>query len=559
MEIEIRVENTGQKIFMPQGCSLDDLRKVTYPEGESVTTPRIVAAYVNNKIKELNYTLFSNKSVRFVEITSTEGRRVYARSLFFVLQKAVLDVIGSDVTLRIMHPIGKNYYAQIKGLQSLSDSTIDKIKARMRTLIDAGLPIVRQKMELEHVRAIFMAEGYTDKIDLIDTRPQYYISVFSLAGLHGYFYGAMVPSTNYLKLFDIAPYAQGLAVLMPSRDNVDVIEPLSPSDKLSDVFRLNQKWIDILNIENIGVLNKKIIAGGASEMIKIGEALQEKNISDIADTIAERHYNGGMKIILISGPSSSGKTSFAKRLSIQLKVLGIVPEQISLDNYFVERSATPRDENGEYDFESLQAVDIDSFDKDLNSLLSGKTIELPSFDFLTGSRRYNGRQMTLGPRSVVIVEGIHALTPALTSTIDQSITFKIYASALTALSMDNMSAIHTTDNRLLRRVVRDHNYRGRSTWETLKGWQSVRRGEDRHIFPFQEQADVMFNTALFFEFSVLKPFAIPLLLSVPANEPEFAEALRLLKFLNCFTSISEKELPPTSILREFVGGSSFEY
>lgn len=559
MDIEIRVENTGRKIFVRQGCTLDELRKVVYPTREGQTTPRIMAGYVNNKIKELTYCLFSNKTVRFVEFNTTEGVRVYSRSLFFVLQKAVKDIMGESTSLRIMHPVGRGYYAEIGGLKSTDDHTISLIKSRMKELIDADLPIVREKVEMERAIEIFTQEGYDDKLTLIETRPQYYISVFSLGGLHGYFYGAMAPSTGYLKVFDILPYINGIAILLPQKQNIDVVEEFIPSAKLSDVFRLNQQWVDILNIHNVGVLNQKIIAGQQSEMIKIGEALQEKNIAAIADTVFDRHSKGKLSIVLISGPSSSGKTSFCKRLSVQLKVLGLLPVAVSLDNYFVERDLTPKDENGDYDFDCIEALDIAAFDADLNRMLAGETVQIPLFDFLKGSRYYDGTKITLNDRSVLIVEGIHALNPKLISAVDGDKIFKIYASALTALSLDDMSAIHTTDNRLLRRIVRDHKYRGRTAQQTLSGWQSVRKGEDLHIFPFQEQADVMFNTALFFEFSVLKSFVMPLLASVPANTPQAAEALRLLKFLNCFTAISEKEIPPTSILREFIGGSSFEY
>ena len=381
----------------------------------------------------------------------------------------------------------------------------------------------------------------------------------NMGGLPGYFYGAMVVSTGYLKVFDLQAFGEGFVLQMPRRDDCTQVEPMKLEPKLFAVFQQNKEWADILQLSDVGSLNSRVLAGQASEMIKVGEALHEKTLARIADVILERHDKHGVKIVLVAGPSSSGKTTLSKRLSIQLRVLGLEPETISLDNYFVDREHTPLDENGNYNFEALEAVDVEAFNADLNRLFAGEKVEMPKFRFTDGKRYYDGTTLQLSDRSILIVEGIHGLNPALTPHVDDRLKYKIYASALTTLSLDNMSVVSTTDNRLLRRIVRDNKYRGRTAYDTIKGWGSVRRGEDKYIFPYQEQADVMVNTALFFEISILKQYALPLLRRVPANTPEYAEAMRLMKFLDYFVDIPDHELPPTSILREFLGGSSFQY
>lgn len=555
-QIKVSVENTHEKFHVAQGSTLGDLLNMVYAPAEA---SKYIAAYVNNKIKELDFQVFSSKSIRFIELNSTEGRRVYTRSLIFLMQKAVRDLLGEKAVLRVLHPVGRGSYCEIIGYQATAELA-EQIKDRMAQLVAADIPITREKYELEEARQMLIAQGMSDKMSLMTTRPQYWVTIYNMAGLYGYFYGAMVTSTARLSVFDLVPYGDGFALMIPSKEDTSRADIFCMSEKLFSVFRRNQKWIDILGIPTIGGLNERILSvGGGSELIKIGEAVQEKVFSDLADIIYKENEERGVQLILIAGPSSSGKTTFSKRLSIQLSVLGFKPQAISIDDYFVDREHTPRDEKGDYDFECIEAIDVEYFNGDLSKLLDGQEVTLPRFDFVSGRKELSDKKLKLVDRSLLIVEGIHALNPALTPSIDDKGKFKIYASALTALSIDNTSVIHTTDNRLLRRIVRDNAYRGRSAFDTIRSWGSVRRGEDVHIFPYQEEADFMFNTALIFEFSVLKKYAEPLLLSVPANTDEYAEAMRLHKFLGYFTPLTDEQLPPTSLLREFVGGSSFDY
>lgn len=553
--IEILCENTNTSLYIKEGTTLYQLLEQVAFQDKST----YVAAFVDNKIKELGYRIFSSKSIRFVPIGSTNGIRVYARSLSFLIQKAVHDLYP-EMGIRMMHPVGQGgFYAESESGEPFTEQHVVAIKQRAIQLIEQDIPIVRRKLSLEDAKSLYRKFNYADKLLMLETRPQFFVSIFNLAGIPGYFYGAMVPSTGYLKCFDIVPFGDGIIILMPWRDNPTEVESMCIQPKLFDVFSQNKQWSEILKVANVGSLNTLVLDGQASDLIKVGEALQEKNFATAADRVIEQHRNHGVKMVLIAGPSSSGKTTFAKRLSIQLRVLGLEPRMISLDNYFVNRELTPRDEHGEYDFESLDALDVAEFNRDLLRLFAGERVELPKFNFQSGTRFFDGETMQLSDRSILIVEGIHALNPALTPDIDDHYKFKIYASALTTLAIDNMTVVHTTDNRLLRRIVRDNKYRGRSAYETLRGWSSVRRGEDKHIFPYQEQADMMFNTSLFFELPILKHHALPLLNSVPANAIEYSEALRLIHFLGCFVEIPDKELPPTSLLREFLGGSSFIY
>lgn len=552
--IEVYIENNKTTHFVREGSTLDDLLLVS---GLKLST-QIIAAFSNNRVKELNYRIFVSQSIRYVEFSSPEGRRVYSRSLFFMLEKAINDLFGS-VKVRMQHPVGRGFYCKLVGIDKPNDEQVDQIRNRMKELVKVDIPIVRNTLNLEVAKQYCRDNNLPDKLLLLETKPRFFVSFFNLGGVYDYFYGAMVPSTKYLEVFDIEQFYDGLVVQLPDRNNPKIVEPICIQSKLYDVFREFNYWGDVLNVANVGSLNKKIIDGKGGDLIKIAEALHEKAFSKIADDIHTKRNAGGVRLVLLAGPSSSGKTSSSKRLSVQLQVLGLEPFTISLDDYFVERDKTPRDENGKYDFEALEAVDVEQFNDDLNRLFVGEQIELPKFNFKTGSRFYDGTKMQLNEKSVVIVEGIHGLNPGLVPHIDNSLLYKIYASALTTLSVDDGVAVHTTDNRLLRRIVRDFKYRGRDAHTTLAGWQSVRAGEDKHIFPYQEQADVMFNTALIYELAVLSPIARPLLRCVPETEPEYAEALRLLKFLDYFIEIDSTQIPPTSILREFIGGSSFEY
>lgn len=552
--IQIYCENNGATLYVDEGATLSEILGKLALRTESP----VVACFADNRMKELNTRIYSPKNLRYVELVSPDGMRVYARSLFFLLHKAVFDLYP-EARLRVLYTAGRGYYCEIDGAGSIGDEQACAIRQRMQELVELDLPIVREKLLFSDMEKLYRAYRYDDKLALIGTRPQSFITVYYLGGLPGYFYGAMAVSTGVLKTFGLEAFGGGLVLLMPRQDDWSKAEPMRLEPKLFAVFQQNKEWSDILRISDVGSLNSRVLKGEASELIQVGEALQEKTLARIADAVRERHDRHGVKIVLVAGPSSSGKTTLSKRLSIQLRVLGLEPQTVSLDDYFVDRERTPRDENGDYDFEALEAVDIETFNADLNRLFAGERVEMPKFRFTDGKRYYDGTTLQLSERGILIVEGIHALNPGLTPHVGEELKYKIYASALTTLALDNMSVISTTDNRLLRRIVRDSKYRGRSAYDTLKGWASVRRGEDKHIFPYQGLADVMVNTALFFEIPILKPYARPLLTQVPANTPEYAEALRLLKFLDHFVEIPDRELPPTSILREFLGGSSFQY
>ena len=554
--VRIVCENTGRSLFVNRGTSLLQIAEIL-SLGEREDRP-FLAAYVNNRLKELDFAVYSPVSIRYVDITHFEGMRVYQRTLFFVLQKAVYDLFP-ERKLHIKHSVAKGFYCEIEGMEDLSDEQIVRIKERMRAIVAQDLPIVRQKVTSAEAEAMYEALGLDDKIALLRTRPHLYVTVYSMADLVGYFYGALAVSTGYVSRFDLHPYYKVFRMALPQRTDPTKLEELVPQDKMFEVFSEYTRWVDVIGVANIGSLNARILEGGGSDLIRIAEALHEKALGNLADRIYERHRDGGARIVLISGPSSSGKTTFAKRLGIQLSILGMRPVLVSLDDYFVDREKTPLDEDGEYDYEALEAIDVGRFNDDLAALLAGREVGMPRYNFITGKSEPNHRTLRMDERSVLLIEGIHGLNPRLTPQIDAAMKFKVYVSALTSIAMDDLNRIATTDNRLIRRIVRDHRTRGNSATATLRRWESVRRGEDKHIFPNQEQADVMFNSSLFYELAVLKDCVWPLLREVPDTEPEFGEARRLLKFLDHFTSLDGKEIPPTSILREFIGGSSFEY
>ena len=552
--VKVICENSDSHLYVNMGTSLGQVAAMIGVEGPNP----YLAAYVNNELRELDYKIYSPISVRFIDITHFEGIRVYQRTLFFVLNKAVIDLFPGQ-RLRIKHSVAKGFYCEIDGFDDIPQTDIDRIRARMDEIIMHDIPIVRQKILAEEAEALYAKFGFEDKIALLRTRPHLYVTIYSLANIVGHFYGALAPSTRYIHLFDLKKYGQGIYIAVPKRTNPQELENMVNQEKMFEIFREYKDWVDILGVSNIGSLNAMVLNGQSSELIKVAEAFHEKKLANIADQISEANHARGVKIVLISGPSSSGKTTFAKRLGIQMRILGLKPVLISLDDYFVDREKTPKDEEGNYDYEALEALDIDTFNKHLNMLLNGQAVDVPRYDFITGKRQQRDVPLSLDQRSVLVIEGIHGLNPKLTPQVEDRYKFKIYVSAFTSISLDDLTRIPTTDNRLLRRIVRDYKTRGNNAADTLRRWGSVRRGEDKHIFPYQEEADVMFNSSLFYEIAVLKNLAEPMLHEVPDTIPEYGEAQRLLKFFDYFTPVSPDEIPPTSILREFIGGSSFIY
>ena len=548
-------ENAGRTIEVAMGTTLLEVERQFRLDGPHP----FLAAYVNNRIKELNYRIYKPVTVRFIDITSFEGIRVYQRTISFILQKAVRELFP-DRTLYIRHSLGASgFYCEISGFGPIPAEHLDAIKARMRGIIDRDLPIQGVKMLTDTARKIYEGFGMADKIALLDSRPRLYSKIYTIDSLPGYFYGALTPSTGYTPQFDLHPYYNGFFIALPLRTDPTRLHQSVHQEKMFDVFHQYQSWVEIMGVPTVGQLNSKVLAGDASELIKIAEAFHENKLAQVAGCVAEANRERGVRLVLISGPSSSGKTTFAKRLGIQLRVLGLNPVLISLDDYFVDREKTPRDENGEYDYEALEAIDLEQFNDHLKRLERGESVDIPRYDFISGTRQWHDNPLQLDERSVLIVEGIHGLNPALTPGVPESRKFKIYVSCFTSVALDNVSRIATSDNRLLRRLTRDYRTRGNDALSTLARWESVRRGEEKHIFPYQENADVMLNSSLFYEISVLRPFAEKILREVPDTVPEYDEARRMLKFLDNFIPIPPDEIPPTSILREFIGGSSFQY
>ena len=548
-------ENAGRTIEVAMGTTLLEVERQLRLDGPHP----FLAAYVNNRIKELNYRIYKPVTVRFIDITSFEGIRVYQRTISFILQKAVRELFP-DRTLYIRHSLGASgFYCEISGFGPIPAEHLDAIKARMRGIIDRNLPIQGVKMLTDTARKIYEGFGMADKIALLDSRPRLYSKIYTIDSLPGYFYGALTPSTGYTPQFDLHPYYNGFFIALPLRTDPTRLHQSVHQEKMFDVFHQYQSWVEIMGVPTVGQLNSKVLAGDASELIKIAEAFHENKLAQVAGCVAEANRERGVRLVLISGPSSSGKTTFAKRLGVQLRVLGLNPVLISLDDYFVDREKTPRDENGEYDYEELEAIDLEQFNDHLKRLERGESVDIPRYDFISGTRQWHDNPLQLDERSVLIVEGIHGLNPALTPGVPESRKFKIYVSCFTSVALDNVSRIATSDNRLLRRLTRDYRTRGNDALSTLARWESVRRGEEKHIFPYQENADVMFNSSLFYEISVLRRFAEPILREVPDTVPEYGEAKRMLKFLDNFIPISPEEIPPTSLLREFIGGSSFKY
>ncbi len=551
--IDIYFEDIKEKRSYPVGTDLQTILKdlVLEKKGE------ILGAMVNNKMKELTYEIYKPKNVTFVDGTHPDGRRMYVRSLCFLLYKAVHDLYPG-AGFRVEHSISNGLYCRLTDKNIiLTPPDIDAIKNRMHEIVEQDLPFVREEMETEKAIELFESQGLKEKTSLFKTRGNLYTSVYHLGDSVDYFYGFLIPSTGSLKVFDLLPFSRGMLLVTPGRRDASVLEEVIPQEKMLKVFSEYKRWGKVLNISNVGDLNNYVKNDNISELIKISEALHEKKISQIADRIRKRRKR--TKLILISGPSSSGKTTFGKRLAIQLKVAGLSPVNLSLDNYFVDREHTPKDENGEYDFEALEALDVRLFNENLVDLLNGKEVELPKFSFETGTRYYDGEKLKINGKQVLVVEGIHGLNPKLTPLIADDSKFRIYISALTSISIDGHNRIPSTDNRLIRRIVRDHKYRNYSAYDTISRWPSVRRGEEKNIFPYQEEADAMFNSALPYELGVLKRHAEPILKEIQPNMVEYSEANRLLKFFSYFRPISDEEIPPTSLMREFLGGSTFDY
>ena len=553
--LQIYCKNINKSKSFPIGISLLDVYSsfnLDMPYGP-------VSARVNNKVESLNFRIYNNKDVEFLDITSSSGMRTYIRSLCFVLCKAVEDLYPSG-SIALEHPVSKGFYCQLKLDRSIGLDDVQRIKQRMKEIIADNLPFERFEKHTTEVVELFRQKGMDDKVHLLETSGNLYSYYYTLGNTIDYYYGSLLPSTGYIHLFDLVKYYDGLLLQVPNRQNPQKLEEIVKQEKMLEVFKEHRRWNQILGVSTVGDFNKACIAGHATELINVSEALQEKRISQIADEIFNRGQKGcPVKLILISGPSSSGKTTFSKRLSVQLMANGLRPYPVSLDDYFVNRVDTPKDENGNYDYESLYALDLDFFNQQLKALLNGEEVELPRFNFSTGIREMSGKRLKLDENMILILEGIHALNPELTPHIPAESKFKIYVSALTTILLDNHNYIPTTDNRLLRRIIRDFKYRGYSAEDTISRWPSVRAGEDKWIFPYQENADVMFNSALLFELAIIKDYAEPILRKVPNNRPEYSEAYRLRKFLEFFVPLQDKELPPTSLLREFLGGSSFRY
>ena len=552
--IKIQCVNNNASIEVEMGTSL--LKLATKLDLEGKYPP--LAAYVNNKLKELNYLVYTPAKVEFFDISHLAGFRVYQRSMIFIMQ-AVASKLYPTQKFHARHAIGDSIYCEVEGKTEFSTEECQALYNAAQSIVEQNLPIIREKRPTEEIIAEFAKRGFDDKVALLQTRQRLYSTIQRLGDEVGYFFGALVPSTGYIDRFEIRPYHNGFYISIPSRTAPDTIAPPPNLQKMFSIFDGYSEWVEIMGVATVGKLNKRIEQGDTSEMIQIAEALHEKRLSRIADTIAQANRERGLRLVLISGPSSSGKTTTSKRLGVQLRVLGLHPVLISTDDYFVNREDTPRDENGDYDFEALEAIDLARLNQDLGRLMAGESVEIPRFDFISGTRKWHDNPLQLDDRSILIMEGIHSLNPRLTPSIPDTAKFRIYASCFTSVAMDNTSRIHTTDNRLLRRMIRDNATRGMNAADTIARWPSVRRGEERNIFPYQEEADVMFNSSLFYEISVLKPYAEPLLREIPNTRPEYATAQGMLKFLDNFHPIVTDEIPPTSVLREFVGGSAFKY
>lgn len=549
--LQIRCKNNKKTLNIAPGSTLSD---VFFASGLKMHHGP-VCAKVNNKVEGLNFRLYHNKDVEFLDMTSGSGSRNYTRTLFFILCKAVHDLYpGSRVVIDI--PVSNGYYVNLGIGHDVGLDDVERIRRRMQEIIDAGMPVRRFQIPTEDAVRMFEAKGDRAKVKLLRSYGRLYTTYYQIGDYVDFFYGSLLSSTSQIYLFGLEKYFDGLLLRIPDLKNPGVLPEMTHQDKMFGIFKEHHRWQDIMGIRTVGDFNEMVDNGAATDMVNVSEALQEKKISAIADEIASRK---GVKLVLLAGPSSSGKTTTCKRLCIQLLTNGIKPLQISLDDYFIDRHLTPKDENGEYDYESIYALNLKLINEQFAALFNGEEVELPKYDFQAGMSRPSGKRLRMNPDNVLVVEGIHALNPELTAEIPEKLKFRVYVSALTTILLDDHNYIPTTDNRLLRRIIRDYKYRGVNARETIHRWPSVRAGEGKWIFPYQENADAMFNSAMLFELAVIKQQAEPLLDQVPENCEEYSEAYRLKKFLDYIRPIPNEDIPPTSLLREFLGGSSFHY
>ena len=558
--LQIRCKNNNVTKSFPEGCSLLDVYqefqdeiKLPYP---------VVSAKVNNASQGLKFRLFQNRDVEFLDAREGSGHRVYVRSLSFVLYKATQDVFPGS-KLFIEHSLCRGYYCNFKKKngEALTDEDVTLIRQRMQEIINLDMPFRRTEATNEEAIRVFAERGFSDKVKLLETSGHIYSDYYTLGDTVDYYYGPLVPSAGYLKVWGLERYEQGLLLRVPDWNNPNQLAEKVDQPKTFEMFAEKTKWDIIMRLSNAGDVNKAIMRGYASELIQVSEALQEKKIVQIAEDIESRFHReqDPVRIVLITGPSSSGKTTFCKRLSVQLLACGLRPVSFSTDDYFVNREDTPKLPNGDYDFDNIETVEYSLLEDHLLRLMQGERVEIPEYNFVTGKREWNGKKLKLGNDTVLIIEGIHALNPLLTKKVPDSLKYKVYISALTSISLDDHNWIPVRDNRLLRRIIRDYNKGAFTAQQTIAQWKNVCEAENQWIFPYQESADVMFNSALNIEFAVLRTHAEIILSSVPKNCPEYSEAHRLLKFIHFFLPVSDKEIPPTSIMREFVGGSSFKY
>ena len=546
----IKVHACGKTREYPEGTPLFTVAEEFQPEFQE----DILLARVNGKLKELHKTLTKESQIEFLTFQDPVGKKTYERSAVFVMLKAFYDVIPREKIKKVQmdFALGNGIYGELEGDVALTEELLDRVKEEMHVLVEKKLPIVKRSVNTDEAVELFGRHGMHDKEQLFMYRRASRVNIYSIEKFEDYFYGYMVQNTGYVKYFDLIPYHSGFLLLLPETKAPRKVEKSGNHEKLFQVLRDSYRWSDCLEVPNVGTLNRLISEGKAADLILMQEALQEKTIGNIAEQAAKA---GDKRLVMIAGPSSSGKTTFSHRLATQVRALGYTPHPIAVDNYFKNREDYPRDENGKLDMEALECVDIEKFNEDMNGLLNGRLVEIPRFNFVTGTREYNGDFLKLGKNDVLIIEGIHCLNDKLSYSLPAESRFKIYISALTQLNVDEHNRIPTADGRIIRRMVRDARTRGTSALETIRRWSSVRRGEDKNIFPFQEQADVMFNSALVYELAVLKLYAEPLLFSIPRDVPEYDEAKRLLKFLDYFLGIDSEIIPKNSIIREFIGGS----